>query len=528
MNGDTISDESARRVSAALDARNLSKTFGGAKALQNVDFSVGFGEVHGLLGTNGSGKSTLIKILSGYHVPDPGGSLKLFTQDVPLPLPAAEAKRYGLAFVHQHLGLIPSLTVLENLRIGDFAIENRWRVDWTKEAQAAEAIFARFGLAINPKAEVSTLSAVERALLAILRAFEDVRRAQADVGGGLLVLDEPTPFLPKSGVEKLFELVRGIVSEGASVVFVSHDIDEVREITSRATILRDGRLAGVVETQAVSRKDLVDLIIGRKVETYQIARSSEATDAAPAVTVRELSGPGVERVSFSLRKGEILGLAGLIGSGSADVPALIAGAAAASAGLIEIDGASVKALGLTPRAAQAAGLAFLPADRLGAAGVGSLSISDNITLPVLPNFLRWFGLDRGGMVDKAHKLGAEHDVRPNAPTLPLEALSGGNQQKVLLAKWLQTAPKLLVLDEPTQGVDIGARQQIYAALDLAARSGVSILVASTDYEQLAQIASRVLVFAKGRIVAELTGAEIAKETIAEACYRNVSIFEEAA
>jgi ribose transport system ATP-binding protein len=515
---------------AALAARNLSKTFGGARALDAVDFNVGFGEVHGLLGTNGSGKSTLIKILSGYHVPDPGGSLKLFTFPVPLPLPASEAKRYGLAFVHQHLGLIPTLSVLENLRMGDFATEQRWRIDWRAEARAAEASFARFGLAIDPHAEVSTLAPVERALLAIIRAFEDVQRTREDVGGGILVLDEPTPFLPKAGVEKLFSLVRSIVAAGSSVVFVSHDIDEVREITTRATILRDGKLAGMVDTKATERQDLVDLIIGRKVTAHKITRAPSKTEATASIRIDRLTGAGVDGVSIALKRGEIVGLAGLIGSGFNDVPYLISGATSATSGTITIDdSAPVPLADMNPSRAQGAGLALLPGDRLGSAGVGSLSITDNITLPVLPGFFGRLGLDWRAMTKSALALGAAHDVRPNRPGLPLEALSGGNQQKVLLAKWLQTAPKLFLLDEPTQGVDVGARQQIFAALDLAASHGTTILCASTDYEQLAQIASRVLIFARGRIVAELTGAAISKERIAEACYdTDPSATEEAA
>jgi ribose transport system ATP-binding protein len=517
-----------REEPAALAARNLTKTFGGARALDGVDFTVGFGEVHGLLGTNGSGKSTLIKILSGYHVPDPGGSLKLFTYPVPLPLPASEAKRFGLAFVHQHLGLIPSLSVLENLRMGDFATEQRWRINWRAEARAAEASFARFGLSIDPHTEVSKLPPVERALIAIIRAFEDVQRTQTDVGGGILVLDEPTPFLPKAGVEQLFALVRNIVKAGSSVVFVSHDIDEVRDITTRATILRDGKLAGTVDTRTTARQDLVDLIIGRKVAAHKISRAPVRDEAKAAIRIEGLAGAGVDGVSIALRQGEIVGLAGLIGSGFNDVPYLLAGAVSATEGEIVIEGGTtVRLPDMTPSRAQEAGLALLPADRLGAAGVGSLSITDNITLPMLPSFFRRFRLDWPAMGQSAASLGAAHDVRPNRPGLPLEALSGGNQQKVLLAKWLQTAPKLFLLDEPTQGVDVGARQQIFAALDLASANGTTVLCASTDYEQLAQIASRVLIFAKGRIVAELTGSAISKERIAEACYDS-GLTEEAA
>ena len=313
----SVSNALPSELGAALAARGISKTFGSAKVLDSVDFTVGFGEVHGLLGANGSGKSTLIKVLAGYHDPDPGGSLRLFGQPASLPLPAAEARRSGLAFVHQHLGLIPSLTVLGNLRIGEFGADTRWRIDWRAEAAAARASFDRFGLDLDPATEVTRLSAVQRALLAIVRAFEEVRAAQTERGGGLLVLDEPTPFLSQSGVQQLFAVLRQVVAAGASVVFVSHDIDEVREITDRCTILRDGRLAGTAPTKSTDRQDLVDLIIGRKVKSYRIAREPKTAEA-PHIRIRDLSGAGIESLSLDLQKGEIVGLAGLIGSGFAD------------------------------------------------------------------------------------------------------------------------------------------------------------------------------------------------------------------
>jgi len=250
--------------------------------------------------------------------------------------------------------------------------------------------------------------------------------------------------------------------------------------------------------------------------------------AAPHIRIRDLSGEGVDNFSLDLRKGEIVGLAGLIGSGFSEAPYLLYGAVPAANGTIELGGETHPLAAVTPKSALRLGLALLPADRLGAAGCGGLSVVDNVTLPVLSSFLRWFGLDRPGMEAKAGRLGEVYDVRPNTPALPLEALSGGNQQKVLLAKWLQTAPKLILLDEPTQGVDVGARQQIYQALDFASKAGTAIVVASTDFEQLAQIASRVLVFARNRVVAELSGDEVSKEAIAEACYRGAEGAKEAA
>ncbi|MCX5494479.1 sugar ABC transporter ATP-binding protein [Kaistia dalseonensis] len=524
MIADPRQDDLPRKVpgeAPALSIRHLSKRFGSSLVLNDVALDVMPGEVHGLLGQNGSGKSTLIKVLAGFHDPEPGAELSMYGEAAELPMPAGAARRLGIAFVHQHLGLIPSLSVLENLLLGDLAAANLWRIDWRREAAKARETFARFGLDIDPRARIGDLPQVSRALVAIVRAFEDVRQHSAG-GRGLLILDEPTPFLPKAGVDQLFGLVRGIVKAGASVIFVSHDIDEIREITDRATILRDGNLAGTVVSKTADHDQFIELIVGRRVSLYQ-AEKPEFSGRPVAATIRNAGGGLVDNVSFDVRKGEIVGLTGLIGSGSDALPYLLYGAKPATSGTIEIAGNKPLPLaGLKPGNAMAAKIAFLPADRLGAAGVGNLTIADNMSLPVLTEFRNWSGLDWGAITERARQLGQRYDVRPNRPELNLSALSGGNAQKVLMAKWLQTEPALLMLDEPTQGVDVGARQHLFAALDSAAEKGTSILVASTDSEQLAQICHRVLVFARGRIVKELTGAEITKDRIAEECLRSMS------
>jgi ribose transport system ATP-binding protein len=501
----------------AVAIRHLSKRFGASLVLNDVALEIMPGEVHGLLGQNGSGKSTLIKILAGFHDPEPGAELIMYGENVGLPIPPGAARKLGIAFVHQHLGLVPSLSVLENLLIGDIASESGWRIDWKRQAARARETFARFGLSIEPTARIADLPQVERALVAIVRAFEDIRKASSN-GRGVLVLDEPTPFLPKLGVDKLFDLVRSIVKEGAAVIFVSHDIDEIREITDRATVLRDGNLAGTLTSRGASTDEFVELIIGRRVSLYKTA----VKDLAPlpvAVSVEHVTGASVRDVSFEIRRGEILGMTGLIGSGFDEIPYLLYGARRASGGEVVIDGKRHAMAAMSPPMAMAAKLALLPSDRLGAAGVGSLSISDNMLLPVLEDFVRWMKLDWPAMTKRSSELGQRYDVRPNRPLQTLASLSGGNAQKVLMAKWLQTAPRLLMLDEPTQGVDVGARQQLFGALDHAAADGTAILVASTDYEQLAQICDRVLIFARGRIVHVLEGAAISKDAIAEHCLR---------
>lgn len=504
---------------AVLKMNNIRMRFGSYYALKGVSLSIRRGEVLGLLGQNGSGKSTMIKVLAGFHQPEEGSEIELWGQTLPLPLDPMDIKTRGVAFVHQHLGLVPSLTVIENMRVTALRQKTSWRVNWKKEGQAISALFAEFGLAIDPFATIASLAPVERAFVAIIRAFEDLRASDAGYGGeGILVLDEPTPFLPAEDVQRLFTLIRSIVKTGASVVIVTHDIDEVRDITDRVAVLRDGELVDILDTRKTDRQSILDTIVGTRIDHFtKIRMPSEGI--SDAVTVKDLSDGKTPGFDFTIREGETLGVTGLIGSGFAALAYLIYGALRAS-GSLTIAGETVDLSMITPLMAQRLGIAFLPGDRLGAAGIGSLSVTDNITLPVLDQLLKPTGLDRRLMVEEAGRLSQIYDVRPQNPQLPLGSLSGGNQQKVLLAKWLQTKPKLLMLDEPTQGVDFGARQQIFKSLDRAAGDGTAILCASTDNEQLEQICDRIIVFSRGRPVIELKGSEISRKTITEACFHS--------
>ena len=495
----------------ALYARNVSKVFGTSRVLDGVDFAVMPAEVHGLLGANGSGKSTLIKTIAGLHAPEPGAELILYGQGVPFPLPAGGARANGISFVHQHLALIPSLTVLENMMLNDLATAHSWRINWARARNRVAEVFDRFDIAIDPQARVADLQQADRALIAITRAFDEIE-THAPEGRGILILDEPTPFLPKAGVDQLFSLIRAVKANGVSVILVAHDIDEIREITDRATILRDGKLAGTVLSAKTDHAGFMELIMGQKVSLFQAGKDL-APDRPVAARVRGLVSKAAEDVTLEIRQGEILGLTGLIGSGFDRVPEAIYGADPATAGQLVLGDEILDLPSMTPGKAMARGVAFLPADRLGRAGAGSLSVADNMSLPVLGKFRTTFGIDWAAIERHCLELGGVYDIRPNTPGLRLGALSGGNAQKVLMAKWLQTRPRLLMLDEPTQGVDVGARQRLFRALDAAAREGSAILIASTDPEQLAQLCHRVLVFSKGRIVSELTGARITKEAI---------------
>jgi len=506
-----------------LRLRHLSKQFGGTRALDDVALDVAGGAVHGLLGHNGSGKSTLIRILAGYHAPEPGGELELRGVPVRLPLRPGQFRELGMAFVHQDPALLPALTVTENLRIGAFARGSLGRVSWRREAAQVGALLAEFGIDCDPLARVERLRPWQRPLLAIVRAVDEVRRLTAAQGvrDGLLVLDEPTAGLGDASVERLFAVIERIKAAGFGVLFVSHDLDEVLAITDQVTVLRDGRVAGDGLTRALGKDALVEMIVGHRIERRTTAAAT-TPDGPPLAAVRDLRGPGVRDASFSVGRGEILGMTGLIGSGFAEVGALLAGALPARHGTLRIADTEQALPGLTARRAIATGIAYVPADRLRTGCVGELTVGENIGLPVLDRLVRGGVLAPRALAEHAGALCRRFDVRPADPTLRLEALSGGNQQKALLAKWLQLMPRLLVLEEPTQGVDVGAREQIFAAIRAWATDGAAVLCLSGDHEQLALLCQRVLIFRRGRIVAELAGADVTEERMAHECFASAA------
>jgi ribose transport system ATP-binding protein len=503
----------------ALEIENLSKTFGGVRALDRASLTVRHGEIHGLLGQNGSGKSTLIKILAGFHEPDPGGRLRIAGQPVELPLPTGAFRHHGISFVHQHLGLIPTLTVVENLLIGELASRSLWHISWPKAVAEAQTLFARYRLDIDPQVEAAKLSPVQQALLAIVRAFEELRKGGhlARHGTGLIVLDEPTPFLPAGDVSELFRLLRELVAAGASAIFVSHDVDEVMEITDRATVLRDGRVGGTITTKSASKEEFVEMIVGRRLERARPPRADLGSRSVKAA-IRGLRTGVAKNVSIDVHEGEVLGLTGLIGSGYDEILYAICGAKPARSGTLTLHGHAHKLVHMTPPKAIEAGCVLIPGDR-SAGAIAVLNVIDNLNLPVLDKVFNPWRLSGTRMARHASHLAERFDVRPRDPHLLFGALSGGNQQKVLLAKWLQQEPNLILLDEPTQGVDVGAREQVFEQIREAAARGAAVLCASSDHEQLEAIASRVLVFSRGRQIGELIGAQVSKDAITRLCYR---------
>ena len=500
----------------AVAARRISKRFGGVQALNDVSIVIGRGEVHGLLGENGSGKSTLVNVLAGYHAPLPGGELEIDGRAVDLPLLPAQVRELGLAFVHQDLGLIPSLSVTENVRIAELAVASSPFISWARERRSAHAVLDRLGLEVDPAATVAELPLVQRAQVAIARAVGELTSRGTGESEGLLVLDEAAAYLPRSERHRLFALVREVAAAGTAVLFVSHDLEEALAITDRITVLREGRNAATVDTRDVDAGRLIELIVGVAPGSAPAARTTPAPSAAAVgATITGLSGAVVRDLSFAIGAGEVVGLTGLVGSGFDEIPYLLYGALPARGGRLAL-GRVFDLAEMSPARAIAAGIALLPGDRARDGGVASLSVGANVTLPVLGRYATRHRLNRREMDRGAAALLARHDVRPADPAVLLGELSGGNQQKALLAKWIDAGPRLLLLDEPTRGVDVGARARIAATLAALARDGVATLCASSDHHELALLCQRVLVFGEGTIRSELAGVELTPARIAEA------------
>ncbi|RTM08873.1 MAG: sugar ABC transporter ATP-binding protein [Hyphomicrobiales bacterium] len=491
----------------------LTKSFGGAKVVDDVTLTVNYGEIHGLLGHNGSGKSTLIKMLSGVYAPD-GGRVVLGGRELPLPLPPGEFNRYGIAVVHQALGLVPSLSVTENLLARRLVRTANPMIRWRQAHREARRTFADYGLAIDPEMPVASLAPVERALVAIVRAFREIEETSGQ-NGGLLILDEPTPFLSRDDVDHLFSLVRTLAQRGTSVIFVSHDVDEVKELTDRATVLRNGRIAASLTTTQAAKSEFIAAIVGRDLAMERPARASRG--GAEALSVKGMTSEWLPPLDLAVEAGEVLGLTGLIGSGYDRVPYHLFGAVPAKAGDLRLGDVAMSLAAMTPDRAIRHGMVLVPADRPRAAIVEGLTVAENLAVPAFGRSLPGWFVTARRIVRHAADLVEDFDVRPPDPDRLMRDLSGGNQQKVVLAKWLQTAPRVILLDEPTQGVDVGARHQVYGFIRAAAERGAAVICASSDHEQLEMICDRVLVFSHGRIAASLSGREVTKAAITERC-----------
>jgi ribose transport system ATP-binding protein len=544
----------------AVELRGISKDFGSNRALDCVDLRIGHGEVVGLVGQNGSGKSTLVKVLAGVYDPEPGGRLFVGGEEVPLPLAPGQASQIGLSFVYQNLALAAGLSVLENLTLGQ-RIQGGLRawapIHWRRERRTGAAVLDRYQVELDLDRRTGELPPVDQARLAIVRAAEDLRRYRTHSGyqHSVLVLDEPTVFLPEEDVERLFDLVRAVVAEGAAVLFISHDLVAVRSITDRVVVLRDGRVVADVPIGEVDEHALVDLIVGvaarpaaPSADTTAIAADVEparrqadgartgdlrglaTTPSAPdrasrpsqGIVVERLAGGRVASLSFTIDPGEIVGVAGLIGSGAEDVPYLLFGARQATRGTLRLGSETVDVGRLSPQRSVRDRVALVPADRQLMGLSERLALWENIVMLVEDDYYRGGVFHRADLVTLAREAIERFEIRPPWPQAVTGTLSGGNQQKALLAKWLLARPRLLLLHEPTQGVDVGARRDIYRFVEIAAAlDQTAVLWVTTDFGELAEVCNRVIVMSQGREVATLGGAALDNDTISAAALRQI-------
>jgi ribose transport system ATP-binding protein len=529
----------------AVEVRGISKDFGSNRALDRVDLRIGHGEVVGLLGQNGSGKSTLVKVLAGVYDPEPGGRLFVGGEEVALPLAPGQAGEIGLSFVYQNLALAAGLSVLENLTLGQRIGASGWKpINWMSEHRAARAVLERYQVQLDLDQKTGELAPVDQARLAIVRAAEDLRRYRARSGGShsVLILDEPTVFLPEEEIDRLFDLIRTVVAEGAAVLFISHDLTAVRAITDRVVVLRDGRVVGEEVTADIHEEKLVDLIVGAPARPGESAPAEAApvedqhavaltlaamesvgdADAAAGedVVVEHLTDQRLHDLSFEIGAGEILGVAGLIGSGAEDLPYLLFGARPAGSGTLRLGAETMDVGGFSPARSMRERIALVPADRAVLGLSQSLTLWENIVMLVEGEHCRRGVFHRGELVTLAREAINRFLIRPPQARNTMSTFSGGNQQKALLAKWLLARPRLLLLHEPTQGVDVGARRDIYRFVKSAADlHHMAVLWVTTEFGELAEVCDRVMVVTQGRHTATLAGEELTEEAISAAALR---------
>jgi ribose transport system ATP-binding protein len=478
------------------------KAFGGTQALKGVSFELQQGEIVALLGENGAGKSTLIKILSGIHKADSGA---ISIDGAPYH-GGRQDNHPAVAFIHQDLGLIEWMTVAENVGLArGFARSSFFGragvIDWAKCARAARDALDLVGCDIDPDTRIQSLSRTEKSLVAIARALA--------VDCDFLVLDEPTASLPADEVERLFAAMRSLKARGVGMIYVSHRLDEVFRVADRVVVLRDGRLVGEEAISATNPAHLVEMIVGRS--TFDAFQKDNRQPRPVRVTVSGLATAQAGPVDFEVRKGELLGLVGLRGAGQESIGRALFGATAHQ-GAVTVDG---EALDLSsPYAAMGQGVGLMARDRGEESVAPSLSIRENLFLnPGARQRGAFSPLSPRAEARNAIRLGASVDLRPNDPSLVIEGLSGGNQQKMVVGRWLATDRRLLVAEDPTAGVDVGAKAEIYGLIARTLDNGLAVVVVSTDFEEVAQICHRALVFNRGRIVAELAGEALTTEAV---------------
>ena len=502
--GESPEEAQGALASLMLKCTGISKSFPGVKSLDNVDFSVAAGEVHALLGENGAGKSTLVKTIAGAYQPD-SGSIVFDGAEVSWSSPKI-ARRRGIHVIFQELVLFPELTVAENIFIGEEPEAFGPVISYRKMKREAATILESLGVQLDPLRKVKKLSIADQQMVEIAKAL--VGKAK------LLILDEPTAVISGREADVLFDRLRMLRRQGVAVVYISHRLEEIFQIADRVTVLKDGKFVGVRRVADVDRNSLVRMMVGRDLQDLYppVASKTAVDDHQPVLEVRELSvGQRVRNVTFSLRRGEVLGLAGLIGAGRTELALGIFGALPVTSGTLLLEGEEYRPK--SPKTAIRKGLGLLTEDRKGEGLLLGLGIAANITAPKLEQ------ITRGGVLDvRAEERLATNEIskfliKASRPKAPVVNLSGGNQQKVLFSRWTLACQRVLILDEPTRGVDVGAKAEIYRIIRLLADEGIGILMISSELQEIVAMCDRILVMRRGELTGELSREQVSEEAI---------------
>jgi rhamnose transport system ATP-binding protein len=498
---------------------NIRKSFGAVRALRGVAFDLHAGEVHALLGENGAGKSTLIKIATGAHQPDEG-TIEIGGQGVER-LDPASARRHGIACIYQQPALFPDLNVMENIALRLDPPASLRRVKWAARRERAAGLLQRVGAAISPEAEVRELSMPEQQLVEIACAV--------GAGARVVIMDEPTASLTRREQERLFTIVRELRASGVGVIYISHRLEEIFALADRVTVLRDGESVGTLTAGNIDEAQLIQLMVGREMDQLypplaqdrqggRAGLSPSEGDAALSLHRVGCAAGGVKDVSLSVRRGEIFGLAGLVGAGRTELARVLFGLTPADTGEIRINGKACE-IG-SPREAVEQGVAYVPEDRRRHGVVREMSIAQNISLAIHPRLFRGGWLRFGKERDLATTFIGRLAIKTSGADAAAGNLSGGNQQKVALARWLATEPKILILDEPTQGVDVGAKSEIHRIIRELANAGLAVILISSDLPEIIGMSDRIGVMRAGRLMAELPAKAAAETVMAAALGRN--------
>ena len=485
--------------SPIIRMRNVSKSFGGVHALKNVQLDIFSGEVHALLGENGAGKSTLIKIITGVHQPD-NGEISLKGELVSFDNPR-EAQQRGIAAIYQEPSLFPDLSIAENILVGRQPLSGG-RISWRQMNQEAGELLTRLGVDLNPKTKARNLSVAQQQMVEIARALS--------VHAQVLIMDEPTSSLTSNEVADLFRITRKLRDEGTAVVFISHRLEELFALADRVTTLRDGEYVGTREMANVTTDELIQMMVGRKLDDLFPKQDVERGDVLLEVANLSVAG-AFKDVSFKLHAGEILGMSGLVGAGRTDVACSIFGVKPASSGDILIDGERIEID--NPQKAMALGISYVPEDRQNHGLILPMTIGDNMTLPTLDAYATngWLHpkKEKAAAVEGMQKL----EVKATGIEQKAKELSGGNQQKVVLAKWLSTNPRILILDEPTRGIDVGTKAAVHRLMSSLAAQGMAILMISSELPEVLGMSDRILVMREGHLTGEFDRAEATQEKL---------------